>query len=42
MASFKWSYDAWYKNSLKKIAAKEYASMRGWSGFLFITEDFFK
>lgn len=40
--SYKWSYEAWYKNGLKKEAAKEYARMRGWSGFIFVTEDFFK
>lgn len=40
--SYKWSYEAWYKNSLKQEAAKEYARMRHWTGFIFVTEDFFK
>ena len=41
MESFKWLYQTWVTNMVKKAAAEEFAKARGWS-YMLVTEDFFK
>mgnify|MGYP003628179872 FL=1 len=39
--SYKWAYNAWMLNMLKKEAAEHFCKSRNWK-FLLVTEDFFK
>lgn len=39
--SYKWSFDTWMTNMVKKEAAEAYAKSRGWK-YMIVTEDFFK
>jgi hypothetical protein len=39
--SYKWAYNTWMTNMVKKEAADSFAKARGWK-YMIVTEDFFK
>jgi hypothetical protein len=39
--SYKWAYNTWLTNMIKKEAAEDFSRAKGWK-YMIVTEDFFK